>query len=299
MKLELLAWVSLALVAAGVGALSFALVVARAPAASRLGKRGMRRVSLAVEHPFIAAVEPFLRLLAAVFRRLPLGAARANLEHKLIRAGEPYGFGADEVLASSVVTGVLAGVGAHLWTKANGWPVWVTVLAAAFGCAIPILRLDELAKLRTRDVSRALPDAMDLFAMCMAAGLDFTGALRRYLELGARKKDALREELWLVANDIDLGHTRRQALQAFALRMPAPLVRELVSAIVQAEEKGTPLAEVLRVQAQLLRMRRSILAEEAVKRAAVTVTGPTMALVMVSIGMLMATVIMLLKQMGF
>jgi tight adherence protein C len=298
MRLDLVAWAALALVALGVGALAFALVVARAPAASRLGKRGMRRQALSVEHPFIASVEPLLRLVAGALRRLPLGAARSNLEQKLIRAGEPFGFGPEETIAGSLLLGAVGATATYAWATTRGWPAWLAAAGGAFGFALPLIRVGEIARERMTEVTRALPDAMDLFAMCMAAGLDFTGTLRRYLELGVRKKDALREELWMVGHDIDLGHTRRQALEAFAQRMPAPLVRELVSSIVQGEEKGTPLSEVLRVQASMLRMRRSILAEEMVRQAAVKVSLPIAMLSLSSIGILLGTVIMIFKQMG-
>jgi len=56
--------------------------------------------------------------------------------------------------------------------------------------------------------------------------------------------------------------------------VPTEAVREFVGAVVQAEEKGTPLAEVLRIQANILRMRRSVLAEEAASRAGVMMMIP-------------------------
>ena len=62
--------------------------------------------------------------------------------------------------------------------------------------------------------------------------------------------------------ELDLGHTRRKALEGLAERVPTEPVRDFVASVVQAEDKGTPLAEVLSVQARMLRMRRSVRAEE-------------------------------------
>jgi tight adherence protein C len=63
-------------------------------------------------------------------------------------------------------------------------------------------------------------------------------------------------------------------------------VREFVGAVVQAEEKGTPLAEVLRIQAGILRMRRTVLAEEAASRAGV--------MMMIPLIMLLGSILMIL-----
>jgi tight adherence protein C len=110
----------------------------------------------------------------------------------------------------------------------------------------------------------------------MSAGLDFPGALRQVTEKTADKGDALYEELTRILQELELGRTRKQALLSFAERAPTESVRDFVSAVVQAEEKGNPLAEVLQIQATMLRMRRSIAAEESAARAGVLMMGPLM-----------------------
>ena len=71
-----------------------------------------------------------------------------------------------------------------------------------------------------------------------------------------------------------MGMTRRQALLAFSERAPLESVNEFVAAIVQAEERGNPVAEVLQIQAGVSRMRRSVKAEEAAAKAGVQMVGP-------------------------
>ena len=71
------------------------------------------------------------------------------------------------------------------------------------------------------------------------------------------------------------------ALQAAGIEVASvtdvsPVVSPVVGAVVQAEEKGNPLGEVLRIQASMLRMRRSVMAEEAAAKAAVMLIGPLM-----------------------
>ena len=77
---------------------------------------------------------------------------------------------------------------------------------------------------------------------------------------------------------VELGHTRQQALAAFSERVPTEAVKDFVSSVRQAEEKGNPLSEVLQIQATMLRMRRSVLGEEAAARAEVLMMLPLMML---------------------
>ena len=77
---------------------------------------------------------------------------------------------------------------------------------------------------------------------------------------------------------LEVGHTRKAALLGLAERLPVDPVRDLVRALVQAEESGTPLAEALQNQARTERTRRSVAAEEAAARAGVLMILPLMLL---------------------
>ena len=63
-------------------------------------------------------------------------------------------------------------------------------------------------------------------------------------------------------------------MEGFAARIPTDQVRELVNSVVQAEAKGSPLADVLTIQAQTQRLRRSVAAEETAAAAALMLLGP-------------------------
>jgi len=77
-----------------------------------------------------------------------------------------------------------------------------------------------------------------------------------------------------VLGALQLGRTRKQALLDFAERAPIDSVLEFTSSVVQAEERGNPIAQVLAVQAEALRRRRTTRAEEAASRAGVAMAGP-------------------------
>jgi tight adherence protein C len=78
---------------------------------------------------------------------------------------------------------------------------------------------------------------------------------------------------------MELGTTRRQALQNMASRVHLESVRNLVSSVIQAEELGTPLSSVLHDQATLLRMQRTVRAENKAAVASVRILIPCLLLV--------------------
>ena len=100
--------------------------------------------------------------------------------------------------------------------------------------------------------------------------------------------DPLIEELNIILQELSVGKTRKQALLQFSDRVGGESVREFVSAVVQAEERGSPLSDVLRIQAQSSLQRRSVRAEEADASASVKMLLP-MVLLFVAILMLIVT----------
>jgi tight adherence protein C len=153
-------------------------------------------------------------------------------------------------------------------------PDWCVVAAFVLGMLLPWFRLRAVARDRVERVTRSLPGIIELAAMCMGAGLDFPSSLRRVVDSAAEPNDPIVEELHRVLQELDLGCTRRSAMLGFATRVPSNEVRELVSSVLQAEDKGNPLARVLTIQARTLRLRRSVAAEEVASEAALMLVGP-------------------------
>jgi len=258
----------------GSSALVFQL--ATTPSAPRpiLGARGLHRARALQRRGPFAITEPLVRVLAAWVAILPIGRVRKSLRSTLLHAGDYLGLSADELIAMCV----LAGLGLALVTlpacELLTLPRPLSVAAFFFGICAPWVRVLAVSRSRARSVGRALPGAVDLAAMCMSAGLDFPGSLRRIVESAAEPSDPIIEEFTRVLRELDLGHTRKNALLGFAARVPTDQVREFVNSVVQAEDKGSPLASVLTIQAQTQRLRRSIAAEETASEAALMLLGP-------------------------
>lgn len=268
---------SLSLLGFGIGLGTFLLSSVPVPPAPRLGHRGAARHRAMAEGGTFALVEPLVRWVAGLVALLPIDGLRERQERELRQADYCLGLTPDEYGALSLLSALSSGaIVAGLAYLAGSSPL-LGIPGAVLGFVLPTLQIQEIVRRRGRLISRALPHSIEIAAMCMGAGLDFPGALR-LLSQGKGKNDVLAREFSLILEELELGHTRREALLSFRDRVPTEAVRDFVNAVVQAEQKGNPLAKVLQIQGRMLNQRRSVAAEEAAARAGVLLVGPLMLL---------------------
>lgn len=251
-----------------IACVTFALARNAVAPEPRLGLRGLKRQKALRKGGMFAAVEPVVRKVAGWVSVLELGNLRRKADLLLVKAGDYLGLSADELIAS-ILLGGLSGcaVGGMFVILVGFSPILIPIFGAGGGYLI-LIEVQKAAELRARDVSRQLPSAIELIALCMSAGLDFAGALQQIVKNAPLEDDALVEEFGLILYHLQLGHTRTRALQVFASRVPTESVADFVFAVCQAEAKGNPLRETLRIQAAVLRTRRSVRAEELAAKAA-------------------------------
>lgn len=274
MSLQLLGWMATLALAAGVAALSYLLARSRELPVP-VGHRGRMRVKARADYAAFRALEPWLALIAAAVRRLPIKSLRARLERMIVRAGEYLGLSADELLVLSCVEALAVGcLTAAVACLLDAPPMQWALAGISLGAAAPFLRMRGHASAREVQMERGLPEAIDLLALCMSGGLDFAGSLNTVLAETSLRQRALQEDLQRVAEAMALGQSRSDALLGLAERCGARSVGDFVAAVVQAERTGTPLRVVFEIQARVLRMHRSTLAEEAAARAALLLLGP-------------------------
>ncbi|MFK7989584.1 MAG: type II secretion system F family protein [Sandaracinaceae bacterium] len=268
-------YAAMGLIVSGIGLGVFTLANNPPVETQRLGTRGLRRQMALDEGGAFASIEPLMRLVASWVAHLPLGDKRREIDELLKHSGDWLGLTANEFVA-------LSGMGFSFFLVMGMTSVTILELPSAMvfffaglGLILPYVRASGERERRFKEVNRALPGSIDLASLCMGAGLDFPGSIRQIVEKAGRR-DSLVEEYMMMLQELELGRTRRQALENFADRCPTEAVRDFVGTVIQAEEKGNPLAEVLRIQANMLRMRRSVMAEESAARAAVLMMGPLM-----------------------
>jgi len=283
----LLGYGSILLLSTSVFTLVYVLARQRPTEREQLGLRGLKRHRAMENSEFFRAIEPVMRFFAAWVAYFPLANFRSYVDKRLKEAGDYLGLTADEFVAMSfVTTGFFSLLGWAVISVAHVSPLFLILLAAA-GASTPWSRLSGEIERRKKQMNRGLPAAIDLAAMCMSAGLDFPATLRQIATRLGPQDDVLKEEFERILQELDLGHTRRYALEALAERVPTDSVRDFVAAVTQAEEKGTPLSEVLQIQAKVLRVRRSVFAEESAARASVFMMFPMLLLVIAILLLLM------------
>ncbi|XYH94737.1 type II secretion system F family protein [Sorangium sp. So ce1128] len=197
-----------------------------------------------------------------------------RLDTQIRLAGDYLGLTPEEYVGLSIMSAAGGGVLGMLIGASTGNPALLAIACFALGGALPYLQISEQAQRRLKDVDRGLPHAIDLIALGMSAGLDFPGAVRQVVERSSRPNDPIVEELTRLLQELQLGRTRMQVLEELGKRAPTQSVTELVSALVQAEDKGNPVADVIQTQAAVSRARRTVRAEEQASKASVMMVGP-------------------------
>ncbi|MFN0070250.1 MAG: type II secretion system F family protein [Chloroflexota bacterium] len=238
----------------------------------------------------IEGIEPRLKLNRVAITPLALVASGAVMrflstkqiedsQGKLLQAGfSAEGHLRNFMAAKLVLAGVVAIYGYVIlqMTDVRDAALILAVAFAGLGFFLPNLWLGQKIERRTREITRALPDALDMLSVGMSAGLSFDATV---LEVADKWHNPLTEELELTMREMRLGASRRDALTNLAYRTNIEDIRMLVTALVQADELGTSLADTLNIQADQLRLIRKHRAEEQAHKAAVKMLIPLVALI--------------------
>jgi tight adherence protein C len=256
----------------------YAMAAAPSREANRLGMRGLKRQRALERNEGWGQLEPLVRWLGVRVSGIMSEEQRNAIDKRLGLAGDWLGITPEEFVALSLISFV-GGMGfGALFGAVSGMGAIMLFIVGPVGAALPYLQMQSEAERRMKSINRGLPYAIDLLALSMSAGKDFPGAVRQVVEKSSDPDDALIEELARILQELSIGRTRRQALLSLAERCPSETVLEFVNSVVQAEEKGNPLADVLQIQAGMSRMRRSVKAEKSAAKAGVAMVGPLMLL---------------------
>jgi tight adherence protein C len=188
------------------------------------------------------------------------------LDKKLLVAGNPLTLQAFLTFQSAAVGGAVVLALFHI---SNG-PSGVLLIGGLLGCVLlavaPLYWLRLRVASRKRAILKALPDAVDLVVTTVEAGMSIDGALA---EVGQETRGPLGEELKLAIRETALGRSRREALLRMVDRTDVPDLRTFIQSIVQAEQTGIPVGQVLRTQAEQIRLKKRQRAEAEAQRAPV------------------------------
>lgn len=142
---------------------------------------------------------------------------------------------------------------------------------SALGFILPFLFLNYKIRTRQHSMQRDLPDAIDLVTASVEAGLGFDGALQI---LSEKMEGALVDEFTRMLNEMRVGVPRREALVAMGKRCSLPDVSGVVTSLIQADQLGVSIGNVLRIKSVAIRERQRQRAQELGMKAPVKMLIP-------------------------
>jgi tight adherence protein C len=176
--------------------------------------------------------------------------------------------------ASELVVPVALGGLALVLGPAGALKIIFAVFSAAIGYMMPGLWLQRQIALRKKIIQNGLPDALDLFIVCIEAGSSLDQAILKTSQDLDVPYPPLAEELRMINTEMRAGKPRLEAFKNFATRSGVDDVRALVSMLVQADRFGTSIAQALRTHADVSRTKRRQRAEERAGKIGVKLVFP-------------------------
>lgn len=191
-----------------------------------------------------------------------------SLEEMHMQLGSPDKPQPVDILYTKIIYALLIPAGLMLLFH-GFWPVILVPLCFY----IPDVLIKSKIQKRQAEILSNFSTTVDLAALIIESGLDYLTAFERIIKI-AKEKTILEEELEQTINEIKLGYSRREALERFANRTGVQEVRSLVGLIIQSDELGTSLVDLLRNFSTDLRSRRLSRAEKVAAQASTKMLFP-------------------------
>lgn len=239
----------------------------------------LHNLTVGLDLPHLGAVTAGPAAPTPIVRRLTTPGTMARLDRLLSMAGRPPEWPVEKLAAGKLVfAGVMGSLGL-LFALGDPSPVRIGLVAVIVLVAYftPELLLHSRGQERQQAIDLALADTLDQMTIAVEAGLGFESAMARSARNG---KGPLAEELIRTLQDIQVGQSRRAAYLDLAARTNAPNLRRFLRAVIQADEYGVSIADVLRTQAGEMRLKRRQRAEEKAMQLPVKVIFPLLLCIM-------------------
>jgi tight adherence protein C len=219
-------------------------------------------------------IKPSIEKIAQTTAKILPQKSIADIQKQLLMAGNPMSLNAfltfwAVMMAFVMVPCIIAFVALDFPLIPHKLVLFVVMFF--IGYSYPRMWLKSRVKAKQKIVIKALPDALDMITTCVEAGLGLDAALQRV----ADKSDGpLAEELQKMLRDVSMGKLRREAMVELSERVGVDELTNFINSIIQAEQLGVGIAQVLRVQSDQLRTARRQRAERAAHEAPIKMLFP-------------------------
>jgi tight adherence protein C len=210
-----------------------------------------------------------------IAKRLSGSDAPERIRKRLDVAGNPVGWTVERVQAGKVIGAIVMFLVMTAFTALIAPSLTVRIVlivgATAAGWLGPNFYLYQKVYDRSKRMQRDLPDAIDLMTISVESGLAFDAAVQ---QVARNTEGPLADEFSRVLREMQIGQGRAEALRGLAERTQVDDLKSFVTAMVQADSFGIPIANVLRIQSSEMRVKRRQRAEEQAQKVPVKITVP-------------------------
>lgn len=223
--------------------------------------------------PTYRLFQPVIKLLAKL-NRAAMRDQLPEINREIQAAGLPRFWLAEEHLARAELVALLLAP-AYFYVCITYMGAAGSISALVFtALTVWILRRRLTAQARRRLVliKRRMPFFLDLMTLLMEAGASFLDALHQAVR--EFEGHAVSVEFGRVLTDMNMGKARTEAFDNLRTRLNDDEIGSIVGSMIQSEELGTPLSQIFRTQADLLRVKRSQRAETIAGEAGVNMLLP-------------------------
>jgi tight adherence protein C len=219
---------------------------------------------------FVRLCMPFTRNFKKFVNRSEFDNYRKTIQERIIMSGYEDVLTAEQYLSVyCVMVCVALLIGIFLIATGSGLSGIVVIGLLIY---YPHVWLKSTYIKRHIQIQKALPNVIDLLTLSVEAGKDFLTSLRDIL--ARRHRDPLGEELERTFREIQLGKKRADALRDLIKRVKQPDLTSVINAVIQADELGVSIANILRIQGDQLRVKRFNRAEKMANETPVKIILP-------------------------
>jgi tight adherence protein C len=237
--------------------------------------------ALELEQPFISRViKPGIR---AWIRRLGLMMPQRNVmqvQGSLERAGRPHNLTVSDFLGLRLIAAIGVAILVMVILYFRGFSLIRLLLlgiGASFGGSLlPSYWLRQKGKARQSEIQRGLPDALDMLTIAVTAGLGLDSAMQTIAE---KWDNAVAQEFEQTVREMQVGVPRTEALRAMAQRNAVKEMSNFIAVLVQADQLGLTISNVLKTQSDQMRLMRRQRAEELANKAPIKMLFPLVFLI--------------------
>lgn len=242
----------------------------------KISKESLKNEENVLNQPlFVRIIRPVLDDISKTVLKIAPKEVIGALEKKVIMAGNPFNLDVKDWINMQVIVMLcipLATILIGYFRNTNiRSMLFILIVEIALGILMPILILNKKTSDRQKKIRNSLPDVLDLLTVSVEAGLGFDGALAKVID---KMPGPLADEFDNVLQEMKVGKQKREALKDMADKICIDDLTSFIGSVIQADQLGVSIGNVLRIQSEQMRQKRRQRAQEKAMKAPIKMLIP-------------------------